>query len=41
MTGMDSFWGGLGLGVLIFLWYAGHVLYMWAKFRWPENGKKC
>jgi len=36
MDVMHEFWGWLGLGSLIFLWYAGHVLYMWAKHRWPE-----
>jgi hypothetical protein len=39
MAGMDALWGGLGLGLLIFLSYAGHVLYLWGKHRWPE--KSC
>jgi hypothetical protein len=38
---METFWGWLGLGTLIFLWYAGHVLYMWAQHRWPEKTKSC
>jgi len=36
---MEAFWGSLGLGVIIFLWYAGVAVQRWAEHRWPKQ--KC
>ena len=41
---MESFLGLVGLGVFIFLCYAGGALSQWAKYKWPshsDGGSKC